>query len=1058
MQTRQLAPTCGAPYLVPTCRLSPCTAAVLQSRTRSTVVARAAAAEVAAPAREVLSTQSFDHGISAELTKAGDSYELDIRALEAKPRLLHWAVNAWNLPPQAAWPQGTNQVDDKACQTPFSGGNHVRIVFPEGECPQRVVFVIKEQEPENWLNDGGVDFAVHIKAPELKEVEARVLDAEANYGNWSLFNRFCMALEVLDAADASGASGMAFFYTWLRMSQLRLLDWYRNSNYQSKDIAHVQKTLAQRCRDKAGGASDPFSRVFARLALGTLPRGGGNGDDIRMGILHIMRENGIKEGHRPGIDEKFLEQWHQKLHTNTTQEDVYICEAYLAFLHSGNMGDYWHTLWERGRITRDMMTSMDHPIHAEPMHLPHLIGPMQGYLWVLKTTHSGADLDTSMEMAKGLMDDDLRWHLFDVLNNRNEWWVPGKIAEQRHRLKHYWSAPDASRDLLLLDLALDGWFRTCVERVEKSSLGGDDLVELITLVLNNATVASESAELAQCHALWERLRGQERWGGAWNLQALAACQRTALSLSAYCDTLYSLVQPAAEAFGKACKMDEANIVNFGEEVVRGQPVFMLSVLLQNLEPLLRKAAGVSSWQVVSNAEAVGLVVEVDSLADIQGKQYDRPTIILTQEIGGNEDIPLNITAVLSPSHTDVLSHVAIRARAQGVLLASCYEDSELQALKAMAGTTISLTVAADGGIHASAAAAGAGAAAGSGGGPATKVALKRPAASNKWAVADSAYEEGTVGGKSKNLAELRSKAPDWVQVPASVCLPFGTFERVLGDAANQEVAGSLRQLQQELAAHGADMGVAPQLAAIRQLVATSLKAPAGLRQELSDTAAAAGLVAAGAWQADGEWDAMWQAICKVWASKWGDRAWLSRRACGVAEEDLVMACLVQQVVPAEYAFVMHTANPVTGDRKEMLGEMVLGLGETLVGNYPGQPLRFTSTAGQPKVISYPGKREGLFCPPGGSLIARSDSNGEDLEDFAGAGLYDSVLVTPPEHRTLDYNAEPLLWDEAACTALLQQVVKAAAEVEAAFGGAPQDIEGCWADGKLTVVQSRPQVL
>ena len=30
-----------------------------------------------------------------------------------------------------------------------------------------------------------------------------------------------------------------------------------------------------------------------------LPRGGGDGDAIRMGILHIMRENGIREGHRP---------------------------------------------------------------------------------------------------------------------------------------------------------------------------------------------------------------------------------------------------------------------------------------------------------------------------------------------------------------------------------------------------------------------------------------------------------------------------------------------------------------------------------------------------------------------------------------------------------------------------------------------------------------------------------------------------------------------------------------------------------------------------------------
>ena len=35
------------------------------------------------------------------------------------------------------------------------------------------------------------------------------------------------------------------------------------------------------------------------MCMEMLPRGGGNGDDIRMGILNIMRANGIKEGHRP---------------------------------------------------------------------------------------------------------------------------------------------------------------------------------------------------------------------------------------------------------------------------------------------------------------------------------------------------------------------------------------------------------------------------------------------------------------------------------------------------------------------------------------------------------------------------------------------------------------------------------------------------------------------------------------------------------------------------------------------------------------------------------------
>lgn len=42
--------------------------------------------------------------------------------------------------------------------------------------------------------------------------------------------------------------------------------------------------------------------------------------------------------------------------------------------------------------------------------------------------------------------------------------------------------------------------------------------------------------------------------------------------------------------------------------------------------------------------------------------------------------------------------------------------------------------------------------------------------------------------------------------------------------------------------------------------------------------------------------------------------------------------------------------------------------------------------------------------------------------------------------------------------VLAGIVDVSAQVERAFGGAPQDIEGVWADGAFTVVQSRPQVL
>ncbi len=39
-----------------------------------------------------------------------------------------------------------------------------------------------------------------------------------------------------------------------------------------------------------------------------------------------------------------------------------------------------------------------------------------------------------------------------------------------------------------------------------------------------------------------------------------------------------------------------------------------------------------------------------------------------------------------------------------------------------------------------------------------------------------------------------------------------------------------------------------------------------------------------------------------------------------------------------------------------------------------------------QVLGYPSKRVGLFIKQ--SIIFRSDSNGEDLEGYAGAGLYD----------------------------------------------------------------------
>lgn len=57
-----------------------------------------------------------------------------------------------------------------------------------------------------------------------------------------------------------------------------------------------------------------------------------------------------------------LQDWHQKLHNNTTPDDIVICEAFIAFLEgNGDNGAYWRHLTDNG-ITRERLESFDRAI------------------------------------------------------------------------------------------------------------------------------------------------------------------------------------------------------------------------------------------------------------------------------------------------------------------------------------------------------------------------------------------------------------------------------------------------------------------------------------------------------------------------------------------------------------------------------------------------------------------------------------------------------------------------------------------------------------------------
>jgi len=73
-----------------------------------------------------------------------------------------------------------------------------------------------------------------------------------------------------------------------------------------------------------------------------------------------------------------------------------------------------------------------------------------------------------------------------------------------------------------------------------------------------------------------------------------------------------------------------------------------------------------------------------------------------------------------------------------------------------------------------------------------------------------------------------------------------------------------------------------------------------------------------------------EAVKRCWASLWTARAIHYRFQRGIGQTNIAMAVIIQEMVPAQAAGVMFTANPISGSRKEFYIEAVKGLGEGLV--------------------------------------------------------------------------------------------------------------------------------
>jgi pyruvate,water dikinase len=170
-------------------------------------------------------------------------------------------------------------------------------------------------------------------------------------------------------------------------------------------------------------------------------------------------------------------------------------------------------------------------------------------------------------------------------------------------------------------------------------------------------------------------------------------------------------------------------------------------------------------------------------------------------------------------------------------------------------------------------------------------------------------------------------------------------------------------------------------------------------------------------------DALLERLVDCWVSLYGQRVISYRSSCGLTDEPAI-AVVVQQLVDAERAGVLFTADPSTARRDRIVIEGAFGFGEVVVGGQV-EPDTYVLAKDGPRLLEtrVGHKTHKIVRSPTGVVRV-------ELDDEEG---YRRVLTD----------------DEAVALGRLGLAV------EAHYGGEPQDVEWVIAAGETFLLQARP---
>ncbi len=598
----------------------------------------------------------------------------------------------------------------------------------------------------------------------------------------------------------------------------------------------------------------------------------------------------------------------------------------------------------------------------------------------------------------------------------------------------------------LADIALEDFAFTLLSEVLNDfeadpQTPWDVVLDVLVLCLRQLELSNVSKEEAQV-VDWE----VSAWRSDFDpddretlLRLKASTERARRLVGEFSDAVLQEFASRAELLGSRLGVTEHATHVFAEAEIRNHVAFQLAKLASLILYWIRHALELPLWDVLVSGSAQGRLTQIAKLGEF--KDDGAPQILLLAEAEGDEEIPRGVAGILLAHELPHLSHLGVRARQAGIVVASCEDLTLFDELKERTGQWITLNADLDGIAVSQSPAISTPAAAASSEAMDIPEVDMHPSAP---VIPVEQCDSRTGGNKSdgaRRLLEIAAQPDAGFSAPAGLVIPFGVMEQALGAAKLRQYQRTIKQINElpgvefAKAVHALQDLIlkASVPEAIHDAVVAAFGAEALLAvrssansEDLPDMAGAGlhesvtGVCA----------DAVADAVREVWASLWTERAAISRRQSGIPHLAAHMAILIQPLVDPELSFILHTVNPLSRQADECYIELAVGLGETLAGAASrGTPYRLCAS--------------------------RSDA-GHRMISFANFSYALEVDAEGwPIARQLDYSQVPFSNDAQLRAETAAQLAAVASRIEDAFGVA-QDVEGVIQGGEIVLVQSRAQ--